>query len=133
MIENKPVELAGYAHKPQADAVRKLLDDYGPEGVVEVNRFAVSSKYRKRVVGGSLMHTLFEYIANKGDNDVRPVVATIPVNIEKHHPNIWFEAMKPVGEPFFSEATDPLPTQMYVGQREVIEDTVEKYCKALFL
>ena len=132
LIENKPVEVAGYAHQPQADAVHKLLNEYGPEGLVEVNRFAVSSKYRSRGVGGSLMHTLFEYIADKGDSDDRPVVATIPVNIGKHHPNIWFEVMKPLGKPFFYEATDPLPAQMYLGHREAMADTVEKYCKTLF-
>ena len=46
LIVNKPVEAAGYSHQPQAAHVHKLIKKYGPDGFVEVNRLAVSSKYR---------------------------------------------------------------------------------------
>ena len=46
------------------------------------------------------MHTLFKYIADNGDSDDRPVVATIPVNIWIHHSNIVIEINETSGETF---------------------------------
>ena len=112
--------------KPHVDSLTLLFTQYSPEDVIELNRFAVSSKFRERGVGRSLLLAVGKYICNKGDNDERPYVATIPVNLAKHYPQQVFEVMKPFGKPFYYEATDPLPAQLYLGEKADFKTMLRK-------
>ena len=123
LIENRPIEVAGYATKPSAKAVRDILDKYGDEGLVEINRFAISSKcVNKEEVGVDLLLSLLQYLMEKEDD--RPVVAAVPL---KYHwtpyTSIFLKIMKPFGSPFLYEDRDYSPAQLYIAQRGELHET----------
>ena len=125
LIENEPIELAGYRSKP----IHDILDKYGATGLVETNRLAVNSNYRDRGVGGKLMKALFQYLAEK-ENDDRPLVASIPLNcLYGTNSSLLSEVLMPVGKPFYYEETDPAPAQLFISHRPDLQKAVSFFMK----
>ena len=127
LIEKEPIEVAGYATKSSAKAVQDILDKYGDEGLVEINRFAISSRCEnKEEVGVNLLLSLLQYLAETEDS--RPVVAAVPLHFHwTPHTFIFSEFMKPVGSPFIYEDRDLdyAPTQLYVASRSELREAYD--------
>ena len=95
---SKLLSISGYAK--ESKDVQNLISTYGTSGMIEINRFAVDSRYRKLGLGGDLMAHTFVY---EDQSDQRPLVFTKPIDIPfKIYPQWIQNSMKELGKPIFS-------------------------------
>ena len=107
---SKLLSISGYAK--ESKDIQNLISTYGTSGMIEINRFAVDSRYRKLGLGGDLMAHSFVY---EDQSDQRPLVFTKPIDIPfKIYPQWIQNSMKELGKPFFYEGHDTFPCQIYI-------------------
>lgn len=135
LIEDADAEIFGYLgwSSTGANAIGQVLEKFGPGGVIEMNRLAVSAKARTPdiKVGTDLVVGAFRHLSLGGVGDDRPLIATAAVNswvpnFMNHIPGVG-EIAEKLGEPFRYEDSDPKPVQMFVFPRELIRKSAEKY------
>ena len=104
------MSISGYAK--ESKDIQNLIKTYGTSGMIEINRFAIDSRYRKLGLGGDLMDQSFVY---EDPQDQRPLVFTKPIDIPfKIYPKWIQNSMKETGRPFFYERHDTHPCQIYI-------------------
>ena len=133
VIESVPAEVFGYRDSAiGGQAIKTLHEKYGDNGVVEMNRLAVSSKARTPdvKVAVDVVVAVFHYLALQ-ENDDRPLIATAARNswvpgFIKNIPGVG-DVRERFGEPFFYEDTDQEPVQMYLAHRDLMRKSIGKY------